>query len=136
MAGEILYLDSSALVKLVVDEPESAALQDFISNHTYLLSSALSVVEVTRAVFRSVDEPAIRLRLAGVLGEVSLALVDANTLLTASRIHPMTLRSLDSIHLATAFLLGKDLAGFVTYDRRLYTAANLVGCVALKPGAE
>jgi predicted nucleic acid-binding protein len=84
---------------------------------------------------RIADEPEIRSRLAVVLGEVSLALVDARTLATASRVHPMSLRTLDAIHLATAFLLGKELAGFVSYDKRLFDAATLIGFQALRPGA-
>jgi predicted nucleic acid-binding protein len=118
-----VYLDSSALVKLVVSEPESAALRAFLKGHAARLSSGLAEVEVPRALRRAGYGAAEQRRAVQVLAHIALVEVDRALLRAAAAIAPATLRSLDAIHLATALSLGQDLAGVITYDQRLAEAA-------------
>ncbi len=119
----LLYLDSSALVKLVVAEPETPALLAFLPEWPHRVSSALARVEVLRAVRRTGAGPAVRRRALRVLARVALIRVDDLVLAEAARIRPPELRSLDAIHLATAQSLD-GFAGIVTYDARLRRAAS------------
>ena len=119
-----VYLDSSVLVKLVVLEPESAALREFLRTHTSRVSSALAEVEVPRALRGAGYGMAEGRRAAAVLARIALIEVDRRILRTAATLAPPGLRSLDAIHLATALSLGQDLDGIVTYDQRLSDAAT------------
>ena len=119
-----VYLDSSALVKLVVLEPESAALRQFLRAHALRISSALAEVEVPRALLRAGYGAAESRRATEVLARTALVDVDRRILRSAAALAPPDLRSLGAIHLATALSLGQDLAGIVTYDQRLSNAAG------------
>ncbi len=121
--SSLLYLDSSALVKLVVDEPETQALLEFLAGWPDRVSSALARVEVLRAVKRTGAGPAVRRRAVRVLARVALVRIDDALLATAARVLPPELRTLDAIHVATARSLD-DLAGIVSYDARLGRAAS------------
>jgi hypothetical protein len=116
-------LDSSALVKLVVLEPESAALREFLQGHAARLSSGLVEVEVPRALRRAGYGVAEQRRALELLARIALVDVDRAMLRAAAAIAPTNLGSLDAIHLATVMSLGQDLAGIVTYDQRLAEAA-------------
>jgi len=120
-----VYLDSSALVKLVVEEPESKPLRRFLRRQPLRVSSALARVEVPRAV-RSHGREALR-RARRVLARIRLLRLDDDLLDQAARVDPGVLRSLDAIHLASAKAVGEDLASVVTYDERMRQAAQLLG---------
>jgi predicted nucleic acid-binding protein len=122
-SSSLLYLDSSALVKLVVAEPETRALLEFLAGWPHRVSSALARVEVLRAVKRARAAPAVRRRATRVLARVALIRIDDAVLAAAARVPPADLRSLDAIHVATARSLD-GLAGIVTYDARLGRAAS------------
>ncbi len=122
-SANLLYLDSSALVKLVVAEPETPALLEFLARWPHRVSSALARVEVARAVNRAGARPAARRRATRVLARVALVRIDDPVIAAAARVTPPELRTLDAIHLATARSLD-DLAGIVTYDARLGRAAS------------
>jgi uncharacterized protein len=129
----LLYLDSSALVKLIVAEKESHALQERLALTPERASSRLAVVELTRAL-RRVHAPAeVRRRAADVLERIGLIQVDDAILDAASELDPPALRSLDAIHLATALRIGPDLDAFVTYDTRLAQAARDLGLPVIAP---
>lgn len=133
MPDPLLYLDASALVKLVVREAESAALSSELVDWPAQVSSILSEVEVPRAARRaSVGTEAIARaeRLVRQLGTVFLTEEVARE---AAAIAPLGLRSLDAIHLASALSLGADLGAFVSYDRRLAEAAESAGLETLAP---
>lgn len=121
--ARLVYLDSSALVKLIVAEPETAALRAFLADWPQRVSSALARVEVLRATKRAGAPPSIRRRAARVLARVALVSIDEPVLATAVRLGPPELRTLDAIHLATARSLDA-VAGIVTYDARLARAAS------------
>jgi predicted nucleic acid-binding protein len=118
-----LYLDSSALVKLVLPEPETGALMGFLAAWPDRLSSALARVEVLRALRRARANRAARRRAHRILSHVALIRIDDVVLDAAARLGPPELRSLDAIHLATARSVQDGLAGIVTYDPRLARAA-------------
>jgi predicted nucleic acid-binding protein len=120
--SRLLYLDSSALVKLVVAEPETPALLEFLAEWPDRVSSALARVEVIRAVKRAALGPRARRRAVLVLARIALVRIDDALLAAAARVQPPELRTLDAIHVATARSLD-GLAGIVTYDGRLRRAA-------------
>jgi predicted nucleic acid-binding protein len=130
-ADRATYLDSSAIVKLVVAEPESAALRRYLRGRRPLVSSALARVEVTRALLAS-GEPAQR-RGQDVLGRIELIRINDRILAAAGALLPGELRILDAIHLATARQLGSDLARIVTYDERMRAVAAAVGARVAAP---
>jgi predicted nucleic acid-binding protein len=110
-------------VKLVVLEPESAALRAFLRRHPSRLSSALAEVEVPRALRRAGYGAPEQHRAEELLARTVLVDVDRGIIRDAAALRPTSLRSLDAVHLATALSLGQDLAGIVTYDQRLSEAA-------------
>lgn len=116
------YLDSSAIVKLVVAEPESAALRRYLRHRRPLVSSALARTEVIRALAFEGDEALSRGR--AVLARIDLMRVNDRVLDAAGLLTPADVRSLDAIHLATAQQLGTDLGNIVTYDVRMTEAAR------------
>jgi predicted nucleic acid-binding protein len=129
-----LYLDSSALVKLVQQESESEALRGFIADHRSdsLVTSALARVEVVRAVSAG-SHGAIEHARRQLARLDQLALTSA-LLDRAADIRPdRQLRSLDAIHLAAAQTVGDDLRAVLTYDRRLADAAGALGLVVQAP---
>lgn len=128
-----VYLDSSALVKLVVAEPESEALRRFLRTRPERITSALARVEVLRAI-RAQGEPALK-RALRVLARVRLLRIDDGVLEAAAGLDPRVLRSLDAIHIASARELGSDLESLVTYDRRMAEATILLGMPVRAPGA-
>lgn len=129
----LVYLDSSALVKLVVLEPETPALIELLRAHAERVSSALALTEVPRALRRAGFGTVERRRAREVLARVALIDVDRRALATAAGLDPPALRTLDAIHLATVLTIHEDLAGLVTYDRRLAAAARRAHVEVLAP---
>lgn len=126
------YLDTSALVKLVVIEPETAAL------HTWLteadrepVASNLARTELLRAVRRAAPDRGLQAH--AVLHSITLTDLTTSLFEEAGRLDPTTLRSLDAIHLAAALDLGDDLESMVTYDDRLAEAAHANGIAVTAP---
>ena len=127
----MVYLDSSALVKLVVAEPESPALRRYLRRHPVRASCALARVEVVRAV-RPHGAPAMT-RARQLLRRLDLIQLDDELLDAAATLDGVVLRSLDAIHLAAARTLEDELTAVVTYDDRMTTAAGLAGLVVDAP---
>lgn len=125
------YFDSSALVKLVLDERESNALRSYERQVTRIVSSELVRTEVARAVAR-VTESASR-RVAEILQAVQLVPLSTSLLSEAGRLSPAALRSLGAIHLASALLIRPELEAFVAYDDRLLDAATALGMPVASP---
>jgi predicted nucleic acid-binding protein len=133
----VIYLDSCAITKLIVVEPESNALADWIDEHarTDLVTSVLSEIEVPRALRRSC--PGVLGAVTGVLKRLYRIEINDEVRATAAAYLEPNLRSLDAIHLATADAVvatGKSLNAFVTYDKRLAAAAADAGHVVVAPG--
>jgi predicted nucleic acid-binding protein len=124
------YADSSALVKLVVDEPETAALTRHVDG-VQLAASRLALAEVPRAVKIS-GTGVERLREAELmLGSLLLVEVSETVLRRAGQLGSADLRTLDAIHLASAERIGAEEV--ITYDRRLAAAAGSLGFRVTSP---
>jgi predicted nucleic acid-binding protein len=124
-AERTLYVDSSALVKLAVAEPESAALRRALRRPAFGVTSALARTEIARALM-PLGRDAVA-RGEGVLRRFEIVRVNDRVLRLAGELEPPELRSLDAIHLATAQLIGRDLKSLVTYDERMAAAARAIG---------
>ena len=120
----MIYLDSAAVVKLVHAEPESPALRAWLNERaeTDWTSSVLVEIESFRALARYAPEAVTRLHL--VLDQIELIDMSPRVRVLAQTVRPVTIRSLDAIHLGTALALRPNLTSFVTYDKRLLEAAT------------
>lgn len=134
----VVYADASALVKLVLDEPESDALRAYLAG-AGVVTADLALTEVPRAVRRSAATdlrlPLDRLlaRAGEVLEAVGLVPLDRAILMAAGAIAEPGLRALDAIHVAVAASLG-PIDAFVSYDERQAAAARLSGLRVVAPG--
>ncbi len=133
MPEGFLYLDSSALVKLVLPEAETDALLALLAEWEEHVSSALAAVEVPRAAIRASESKFVHRRARRVVEDVHLVTIDDEVSEIAAGLGPPTLRSLDAIHLASALVLRPDLGALVSYDARLNEAAKQTGIVVLAP---
>jgi hypothetical protein len=126
------YLDTSALVKLVVAEAQTAALRAWLGEADRgPVAANLARTELLRAVRRVAPDRVLQAR--AVLDSITLTEVTAALFEQAARLDPTALGSLDAIHLAAALDLGDDLDGLVTYDDRLADAARLNGISVTTP---
>jgi len=128
----LIYLDASAIVKLVVEERESPALRDALRDRPRRVSSALALVEVQLAAARRSPAPPPG-RVRTILAGVTLIPVDQPTLECAGGLGEYGLRALDAVHLATARSLSEDLETFIAYDQRLSAAARASGLSTEEP---
>jgi predicted nucleic acid-binding protein len=125
------YVDSSAIVKLAVREPESAALHRYLRRRRPLVSSALARAEVLRALLPAGEEAVARGR--SVLRRLDLVRVNNRVLDAAGLLLPAGLRTFDAVHLATARLLGDEVRSLVTYDGRMAEAARQLDYRVVSP---
>jgi len=128
------YLDSSAIVKFAVAEPESEALQAWreqLATDDVLMTCELAVAEVLRAVRRVDGDVTVARAHLDALEQLTM---DRDLMLAAGGVPRAGTRTLDAIHLAAAQAVGDDLAGLVTFDDRMTTAAQAVGLTTLAPG--
>lgn len=130
----MIYLDSSAILKLVRAEAESAALGDWLAGRskTWVLTSELGRVEVLRAA-RRVGE-AVVAEAHTVIGDIDLIPLDRRVQDLACEFGTPMLRTLDALHLASALLVREELTDFVAYDRRLSAVAEAAGLPVATPG--
>lgn len=127
----VAYLDSSALIKLVNKEPETAALRKFLRSVEVTVSSELARAEVLRTA-RALGGNASRVA-KDILARVRLLSMDKELLERSAVIDPPTLRTLDAIHLASALSFGSELDELVTYDKRMLSAAEELGITVSAP---
>jgi len=125
------YFDASAIVRLLVPEPESLAIVEYLSHPRASNTSALSLTEVTRGMRRA--DPT-RDDVEEALAGFNLVRVDDELLKRAGQIGPRNLRALDAIHLVSALALQEPDLEFVTYDDRLVAAARAHGLRVVQPG--
>ncbi len=128
------YLDSSALLKLLFEEPESASLEQWLVDRQDIavVSSEFARVEVLRAT-RRLDEA--RLSAArSLVSQLDLVPLAGPLLHEAAEVGGTHLRTLDALHLASALALGEVLSAFVVYDPRLAAAAAGAGLAVQQPG--
>jgi len=134
----LFYVDSSALVKLVAEEPESAALRAFVDGAD-LVSCELVLTEVPRAIRRAFAhgtraplEMALE-RTGELLDSLGLLPLDRALLAAAGAMEEPALRALDAIHVAAAADLA-PIDAFVSYDGRQAAVARLAGIRTMAPG--
>lgn len=133
----LFYADSSALVKLVSDEPESAPLRAYLTDAD-IVSCELVLTELPRAIRRvAARDPRLALdtliaRAGELLDALSLLPLDRSLLLAAGALAEPALRALDAIHVAAAVDLS-PLDAFVSYDERQSAAARLAGLRTVQP---
>lgn len=134
---DVIYLDTSALVKLVRVEDESDDLADWLDQRTEMpwITSALAEVELPRAIIRAGQLDRLS-SVPSVLARVDLFEIDDVVRTTAAAYQDPQLRSLDAIHLATASVAASiaTLVGLVTYDSRLAEVATALGMPIAAPG--
>jgi uncharacterized protein len=132
----LYYADTSAVIKLLVEETNSKAFAAFYDSHADAewVSSALLRIELTRAVARAM--PALLPEAQDLLTAFSYIAIDEEIVDGAMGEPDRALRSLDAIHLATARILAPELEALVTYDDRLVKAAAEAGLATISPGAE
>jgi uncharacterized protein len=129
----VIYLDSSALVKLALSEPESAALARWLAERADqpLVSSTLHRSEVPRAVW--IAEPGALPRSYRVIRRIARVALTQEVLDISATVPPKTLRFVHAIHLASALALKRDLVAFVAYDEHLLDAAKEAGLPVASP---
>lgn len=129
----LYYADTSAVIKLLVEESSSQAFAAFYDSHldAEWVSSDLMRVELIRAVSRAM--PVLLPDARDLLLAFSYVAIDEEIIDAAMNEPDRMLRSLDAIHLATARLLGPDLDALASYDERLISAANDAGLATVSP---
>jgi predicted nucleic acid-binding protein len=128
-----LYLDSSAVLKFIFSEPESAIAKKEIRGVLY--SSELVRVEVVRTVLR--NEPELLERALDVLSKIHIIKIKSGIMVQAERLPShVKIRGMDAIHLASANILGRAGHTVVTYDRNMAKAAKALGFNIESPGAK
>jgi len=129
----IAYLDSSALVKLMVREDETSALEADLAARDGLVTSRLAEVERRRAAERAGSRRLLQ-RVSDVFDAVYLLDLTAPVLEHAARLRPSSVRSLDAIHIAAAISVGDRELELITYDDRMAEAARASGLRVAQPG--
>jgi len=129
----MIYLDSSALVKLALTEPESPALASWLAERAdqALVSSALHRTEVLRAIWRA--EPGALPRGQRIIRRVGRVALSHDVLDNAATLPPGKLGTAGAIHLASALAIRRDLVSFVAYDSHLLEAAREAGLPVASP---
>jgi predicted nucleic acid-binding protein len=133
MNGDVVYLDSSAFVKLFLPEPDSPILASYLASRPRRVSAMLLRTEALRTAVRATLSPQRMLLVRALLESISFMAADLTLSDEAGILRPPELRSLDAIHLATARSLGTNLAALVTYDQRLAGAAAWYGMPVVSP---
>jgi len=133
----MIYMDTSALTKLLIAEPETPELRNWLTSQIdqgdSAATSALGRVELMRTVARYGDiSQADRARY--LLDGLDILPLTEPMMSLAESIGPATLRSLDAIHLAAAAYFDQELTAFVTYDHRLMTGCRDIGIATASPG--
>ncbi len=130
----MIYLDSSALMKLVRLEDETEALRSWLEVRPEqpAVTSELGRVEVLRAARRLGGQVMVEAR--AIVGDLDLVPLDRVVQDVACELGDPRLRTLDALHLASALLLGRELTAFVAYDQRLVEAAKAAGLPVSVPG--
>lgn len=126
------YIDSSAIIKLIVAEKESPDLKNYISDG--LLTSEIARVEVLRTV--AMNAPELTASAKKVLGALNTVDINPSVLYTAENFaSDVSLRTLDAIHVATALSMHDVINGLITYDKQMASNALRLGIKVLSPGA-
>lgn len=127
----LVYVDTSALGRSLLEEPDKPAIEHALETFASRISSSLLRVELRRLGLRRGMLDRVEPLLAG----ISLIPLDEQILTAAETLTPSTVATLDAIHLATAVRLAKagELSALMTYDKQLATGAREHGITVLSP---
>ena len=124
------YLDTSAALKLLIDEPESRALAELLdSEEPELVGTWLLETEMRRAVQRI--EALTQEMVSELVQAMGMYEIPASVFREAGLLPGARLRSLDALHLTAALRIGVDQV--VTYDERMTESARHLGLGVLAP---
>jgi len=137
----VLYLDASALVKLVMEEPQSRALNTESRRWDDWISSEIARTEVPRAVVGALTRAGLardviedgRRRADALMSRVITLEADRRVLVDAARVEPIETRTLDAIHVATVLQVRDEIGAVVTYDQRMATALRQARIEVISP---
>ncbi len=125
------YIDSSAIIKLIKFEPESKALVASLPQR--LTTSQLARIEVIRTINTYSTE--LLADSYSVLTDIPMIPIDDAVVTVAQGLPAfITLRTLDSIHLASALTIKNEIEGIISYDKEMNKAAVALGLKVLSPG--
>ncbi len=129
----MIYLDSSALVKLALAEPESPALTRYLAERAdnALVSSTLHRAEVLRAIWRTA--PGALPRAQRIIRRIAVVSMSHDILDNAATLPPSGIGTTAAIHLASALAIKRDLTAFISYDKPLLDAAGEAGLPVISP---
>ena len=127
----VAFCDSSALVKLILQEPESASLRQHLQAYSRVAASELAAAEVVRAVRRR-DSTKVGLA-RRLIRSLDLICLDSSVIQSAASLDPPELRSLDALQVASALRLSPLDPVFVAYDVRASRAASHAGLRTVAP---
>ena len=127
------YMDSSAIIKLIKPEKESAALIKKLPPS--LITSRISRVEVARTIAK--HEPDLLDATYDILADIQMIPVE-DSIITIAENLPLhiDLRSLDSLHIASALAIRNTLKGIITYDKEMVRAGVALGFNTMSPGVK
>ncbi len=130
----MIYLDSSALFKLVRAEAETPGLIEWLHARRAMprVTSELGRIEVLRAARRA--GPAELAEATALLGEIDLVPLHRHVQDLACTVGAPPLRTLDALHLASAIVIQAELTAFVAFDHRLVDAARTARLPVVTPG--
>ena len=127
------YIDSSALVKMIVTEQHSPDLVAWVqSMNPAFVASDLLKIEALRSA-RRID-PSVVKATRDALRSVHFIALSSDVCELAADLEPAVLRSLDAAHVATALSIGDDLDAVITYDQRFAEACANLGLDVVAPG--
>jgi len=129
----VYYIDSSALVKMIVAEQHSSDLVAWVqSRNPAFVASDLLKIEALRSAKRI--DPSVVKATRDALRSVHFIALSSDVCELAADLEPAVLRSLDAAHVATALGIGDDLDAVITYDQRLAEASFNLGLDVVAPG--
>lgn len=131
-----VYVDTSAVAKLFIAEPETSDLRQWLAglSKPHLVSSALLAVELLR-LLRLVNPDTVTSAEVFLAADVDIVEITPTVLSDATTVPPPRLLTLDAIHLTTALDLGDSIEILLTYDKLLIEAARAAGLTVAFPGA-
>lgn len=132
----MIYLDTSAAIKLVIEEDESEELERWLraQQDISMVTSDLTRIELVRSVVRR--NPLAVPQALNLLGGFDLLRIDEQAVVAAQSLPGPALRTLDAIHLASALRIRASLTTVLAYDKRLLAAAKALGLRTQSPGIE
>jgi predicted nucleic acid-binding protein len=126
-----VYVDTSALGRVLLDEPDKTAIKEALDRFDRVTASRLLRIELRRVGFKR----GLLDRAESLLAGISLIPLEDRILTVTETLTPASVGTLDAIHLATAVQLAKanKLDALMTYDKGLAAGAREHDITVLSP---